>query len=71
MKNHPVPAGCRIYSDAGDNVYASRGVPGIYAPEGGARVLDLLEDKVPADNVAEMPLKLSPNQTVLLKLEIR
>jgi hypothetical protein len=80
LRNIARAAGCHIYSDAGDNVYASRSFLGIYAPEGGARilrlphrsrVLDLLEDKVLADNVTEMPLKLSPNQTVLLKLEIR
>lgn len=80
LRNIARAAGCHIYSDAGDNVYASRSFLGIYSPQGGARtlrlprrarVIDLLEDKVLADNVTEMPLKLSPNQTVLLKLETR
>jgi hypothetical protein len=78
LRNIARAAGCHIYSDADDNVYASRGFLGIYAPGGGSRilrltrrsrVLDLLEDKVLADDVTEMPLKLAPNQTVLLKLE--
>ena len=78
IRNIARAAGCHIYSDAGDNVYASRNFLGIYAPDGGSRILrlprksrviDLLEDKVLADGVTELPLKLSPNQTVLLKLE--
>jgi len=80
LRNIARAAGCHIYSDAGDNVYASRSFLGVYAPGGGSRilrlprrsrVLDLLEDKVLADNVTEMPLKLSANQTVLLKIEAR
>jgi hypothetical protein len=78
LRNIARAAGCHIYSDAGDNVYASRGFLGIYAPGGSSRILrlprksrviDLLEDRILADDVIEMPLKLSPNQTVLLKLE--
>ncbi len=80
LRNIARTAGCHIFSDAGDNVYACRGFLGIYSPSGGARILrlprksrviDLLEDRVLADDVTEMPLKLSPNQTVLFKIEPR
>ena len=71
-------AGCHIYSAAGDVVTANRNFLGIYAPAGGSRtvrlpgrsrVVDLLEDRVLADGVTEFPLKLAPNQSVLLRLE--
>ncbi len=80
IRNIARAARCHIYSDAGDNVYAGLNFLGIYAPGGEsrtvrlprkARVVDLLEDKVLADGVTELPLRLEPNQTVLLRLEGR
>ena len=67
-----------VYSDAGDNVYANRNFLGLYSPNGGSRtlrlpgksrVVDLLENKVLADGVTEMPLNLARNQSVLFKVE--
>jgi hypothetical protein len=78
IRNIARAAGCHIYSDAGDVVYANQNFLGIYAPGGGSRtvrlpgksrVIDLLDNRVLADGVTEFPLKLAPNQSVLLKLE--
>jgi beta-galactosidase len=78
LRTIALAAGCHIYSDAGDVVYASRNFIGVYAPRGGSRtfrlprrsrVIDLLEDRVLADGVTDLPLKLAANQSVLLKLE--
>jgi len=78
LRNVARAAGCHIYSDAGDVVYANRNFLGIYAPGGGSRtvrlprksrVVDLLENRVLADGVTEFPLKLAANSTMLLKLE--
>jgi hypothetical protein len=78
LRNIARAAGCHIYSDAGDVVCANRNFLGIYAPGGGSRivrlprqsrVLDLLENRILADGVTEFPLKLAPNNSVLLKLE--
>ena len=78
IRNIARAAGCHIYSDAGDVVYANQNFLGIYAPAGGSRtvrlpeksrVIDLLDNRVLADGVTEFPLKLAPNQSVLLKLE--
>jgi len=78
LRNIARIAGCHIYSDANDVVYANRNFLGIYAPGGGSRtvrlprkmrVTDLLENRVLADGVTEFPLELAPNSTALLKLE--
>ncbi len=78
MRNIARAAGCHIYSDAGDVVYASRNFLGIYAPAGGSRnvrlprksrVIDLLENRVLADGVTSFELKLEPNQSVLLRID--
>lgn len=72
-------AGCHIYSDAGDVVYANRDFLVIYGPKGGtrtvrlpqkSRVLDLVEEKTIASEAADQfELALEPNTAVLLKLE--
>ncbi|MBZ5499416.1 MAG: beta-galactosidase [Acidobacteriia bacterium] len=71
-------AGCHIYSDAGDVVYANRNFLGIYAPGGGSRtvrlprdlrVANLMNGLVLEGGAHEFLLKLAPNQTALFKLE--
>ena len=78
LRNIARAAGCHIYSDANDVVYANKNFLCLYAPAGGSRkvslpakskVTDLLENKVLADGVTEFPLELAPNTAVLLKLE--
>jgi hypothetical protein len=72
-------AGCHIYDDAGDVVVANVGFLSIYSPTGGERtirlpkkatVFDLLHDKTVATAVAEFPLKLAANESVLLKTDV-
>lgn len=71
-------AGCQIYSDGGDVVYANGEFLGIYSPAGGdrtihlpqhANVTDLLNDKLLARDASEFPINLPPNTTLLLKLD--
>ncbi len=71
-------AGCHIYSDANDVVYANRNALVVYAPAGGtrtirlpekARVTNLLEHSAVASEVKEFSLTLEPNSTVILGLE--
>jgi hypothetical protein len=78
LRNLAHEAGCHIYSDANDVVYANKNFLCIYAPGGGvrtvqlpqkSRVTDLLENKPVADAVKEFPLTLSTNGAVLLRLE--
>jgi Beta-galactosidase len=78
LRNIARAAGCHIYSDANDVVYANKNFLCLYAPGGGSRqvkllakskVTDLLENKLLADGVSEFPLELAPNTAVLLKLE--
>jgi hypothetical protein len=80
LRNIARAAGCHIYSDAHDVVYAGSGYLGIYAPEGGtrtvrlprrSRVVDALDGKVVAENAREFPLPMAPNSTVILKVEAR
>jgi hypothetical protein len=70
-------AGCHIYSDAGDIVYANNGFLVVYAPPGGtrtvrlpkkSRVVDVVEDKTIAESTESLELSLEPNTAVLLKL---
>ncbi len=71
-------AGCHIYSDAGDVVYANRGFLCVYAPRGGtrtvrlpraARVLDLLENRTVSDGKAEFTLTIGENAAGLYALQ--
>ncbi len=71
-------AGCHVYTDAGDLVYANRGFLAIYAPGGGkrivrlprsARVVDLMDNRVVAEGVTEFPLEMRANTTRLLALQ--
>jgi hypothetical protein len=71
-------AGCHIYSDGGDVVYANREFLGVYSPSGGTRtiqlperstVTDLLTDKSIAKDAEEFSTDLAPNTTLLLKLD--
>lgn len=75
LRNIARAAGCHVYSDAGDVVYANRKVLAVYAPSGGTRtihlpheskVVDLLENRTLAERAAEFPLTLAPNSTALL-----
>jgi hypothetical protein len=77
IRNIARAAGCHIYSDANDVVYASRSVLGVYAPAGGtrtirlprkARVVDLLENRVVSDGAEQFPLTMAANSTALLAL---
>lgn len=70
-------AGCHIYSDGGDVVYANREFLGIYSPAGGKRTVhlpqrsdatDLLSDKVLAQDASEFSVELPPNTTLLVKV---
>jgi len=78
LRNIARAAGCTIYSDGGDVVYANREFLAVYSPAGGSRtihlpersdVTDLLADKVLAKNASEFPVELPPNTTLLLKLQ--
>lgn len=78
LRNIARAAGCQIYSDAGDVVYANRNFLAVYAPSGGTRtihlprrskVVDLLNNRTIAEETAEFPLTLTPNSTALLELE--
>ncbi len=78
LRNIARAAGCRIYSDANDVVYANQSFLCIYAPAGGtrtvhlprkSRVVDLLAGKTLAEGVADFPLSLAPNTSILLRLE--
>lgn len=71
-------AGCHIYSDAGDVLYANRDFVVVYAVGGGkktlrfpqkSKVIDLVEDKTLAENADQLELTLEPSTAVLLRLE--
>ncbi|HEY5913253.1 MAG TPA: beta-galactosidase [Verrucomicrobiae bacterium] len=77
LRNIARAAGCHIYSDANDVVYASRRFLAIYSPAGGertiqlrrpARAVDLLEDRVLTTNARSLSLQLEPNGAALLAL---
>ena len=78
LRNIARAAGCHIYSDANDVVYANRNVLAVYAPGGGTRtihlprkskVVDLLENRTVAEHATEFPLTLESNSSVLLTIE--
>jgi hypothetical protein len=78
LRNIARAAGCHIYSDGGDVVYADREFLGVYSPAGGSRtihlpqhsnVLDLLSGKSLAQNASEFSADLPPNTTLLLKID--
>jgi hypothetical protein len=71
-------AGCHLYTDAGDVVYADNNFLAIYSPSGGrrtvhlpraARVVDLIEGKALAENSAEFEIEIPANTTRLFALE--
>lgn len=71
-------AGCHVYSDAHDVVYADENFLCIYAPAGGVRtiflhkkcrVLDLLENRVIAEAAEQFRLTMAANQSLLMSLE--
>ena len=75
LRNIARAAGCHIYTDANDVVYASRRFLAIYSPTGGqrtiqlrrpGRVLDLLEGRVLASKAQSFSLQLQPNGAALL-----
>ena len=75
LRNIARAAGCHIYSDANDVVYASRRFLAIYSPTGGertiqlrhpGRVLDLLEGRELASQARSLSLRLQPNGAALL-----
>jgi hypothetical protein len=77
LRNIAQAAGCHIYSNGGDVVYADKEFLGIYSPSGGHRtihlperadVIDLLDSKVLARNAMKFDVDLKPNTTLLLKL---
>jgi hypothetical protein len=78
LRNIAREAGCHIYSDANDVVYANKHFVCLYSPGGGerivrlpqkSRVTDLLENKVIENGAKEFTLTVSPGSAVLLKLE--
>ncbi|HXS98159.1 MAG TPA: beta-galactosidase [Candidatus Limnocylindrales bacterium] len=78
LRNIARAAGCHIYSDAGDVVYANRRYVAIYAPAGGtrtvrlprkARVTDALDGHEIAASASEFPLHIEANSTVILRYE--
>jgi hypothetical protein len=78
LRNIARTAGCHIYSDGGDVVYADQEFLGIYSPAGGNRtirlprrseVTDLLSSKTLAHDATEFSVDLLPNTTLLVKLE--
>ncbi len=76
LRNIAKTAGCNIYSNDNDVVYASREFLGIYSPKGGNRtfhlpqrsnVLDLLSGNVVARDATEFSVTLDPNTTMLYR----
>ena len=78
LRNIARGAGCHIYSDGNDVVYANRSILCVYSPAGGkrtislpekAKVVDLLENRVVSEGAAEFSLAMAPNSTVLLGIQ--
>jgi hypothetical protein len=78
LRNIARAAGCHIYSDANDVVYANANFITVYAPMGGvrtihlpraARVVDLMENKTLATGKMEFELTMPANSTKVLALE--
>jgi len=78
LRNIARAAGCHIYSEANDVVYANRILLGIYSPSGGdrtirlpraARVIDLIESKVLSEDKTQFSLTMPANTAKILALE--
>lgn len=78
LRNIARAAGCHIYSDAGDVVYANRQFLALYAPGGGsrtvrlpraARVTDLFSNEVVTQRSTEFPITIEQNATRMFRLE--
>jgi len=74
LRNIARAAGCHIYSDGNDVVYANRNILCVYSPAGGkrtislpekAKVVDLLENRVVSVGAAEFSLAMAPNSTTM------
>jgi hypothetical protein len=77
LRNIAQAAGCHIYSDGGDVVYAGGDFLGIYSPQGGRRtfrlpnhsdVFDLLDSRILAKNRDKFDVTMEPNTTLLLQI---
>jgi hypothetical protein len=71
-------AGCHMYTDAGDVVYADRNFLAIYSPNGGkrlvhlphaSRVLDLLEGRTLAEGASEFSIEMPANTARVFALQ--
>jgi hypothetical protein len=78
LRNIAREAGCHIYSDGNDVIYANKHSLCVYAPRGGTRtiqlptranVTDALENKTVAINAKDFPLDLAANGASLLRLD--
>jgi len=78
LRNIARAAGCHIYSDAPDVVYANRNFLTLYSPSGGtrtirlpraARVIDLMENRTLSTGKTEFSLSVPANTARLLGLE--
>ena len=78
LRNIARAAGCNIYSDGNDVVYANQNFLVIYAPTAGlrtirlpraARVVDLLQNKTLATRATQFTLSMSANETKLIALQ--
>jgi hypothetical protein len=78
LRNIARAAGCHIYSDANDVVYANGNFISIYSPTEGARtirlpraarVIDLMENQTLSEGKTEFSLTMPANTTKLLGLE--
>jgi hypothetical protein len=79
LRNIAQAAGCHIYSDGGDVVYAGGDFLGIYSPQGGSRtfrlpnhsdVFDLLDNRILAKNSDKFDVTMEPNTTLLLQIKV-
>ncbi|MFC1692438.1 beta-galactosidase [Candidatus Latescibacterota bacterium] len=78
LRNIARDAGCHVYSEANDVIYANRNFLAVYSPSGGeriihlprkARVIDMLEDKVIAKGAEKFTLFMNDNETRIFLLE--
>jgi hypothetical protein len=78
LRNIARAAGCHIYDDANDVVYADKNFLAIYATSAGprtvhlprtARVVDLLDNKTLAEGTSQFTVSMSANESKLFALE--
>jgi Beta-galactosidase len=78
LRNIARAAGCHIYDDANDVVYANKDFLAIYATSAGprtvhlprtSRVVDLLENKTLAEGASQFTVSMSANESRLFALE--